>query len=67
MKNTWTFLNEVINGKMKQRNFISHFNYNNNEIYKQEIANGFNEFLLILAQSWQIELLFQKIMMYFNI
>ena len=45
MKNTWKLLNEVINRKMKQRNFISHFNYNNNEIYdKQEIANGFNDF-----------------------
>ena len=32
---------------MKQRNFISHFNYNNNEIYdKQEIANGFNDFFV---------------------
>ena len=47
MKNTWKLLNEVINRKMKQRNFISHFNYNNNEIYdKQEIANGFNDFLV---------------------
>ena len=47
MKNTWKLLNEVINRKMKQRNFISHFNYNNNEIYdKQEIANGFNDFFV---------------------
>ena len=39
MKNTWKLMNEVINRKMKQRNFISHFNYNNNEIYdKQEIC-----------------------------
>ena len=68
MKNAWKLLNEDMNSKMKQRNFISHFNYNDNEIYdKQEIANGFNDFLLILAQSWQIKLLFQKIMMYFNI
>ena len=49
-------------------NFISHFNYNDNEKYdKQEMANGFIDFLLILAQSWQIKLLFQKIMMYFNL
>ena len=68
MKNTWKLLNEVMNRKMKQRNFISHFNYNDKEIYdKQEIANGFNDFLLILAQNWQIKLLFQKIMMYFNL
>ena len=47
MKNTWKLLNEVINRKMKQRNFVSHFNYNNNEIYdKQEIANGFNDFFV---------------------
>ena len=47
MKNIWKLLNEVINRKMKQRNFISHFNYNNNEIYdKQEIANGFNDFFV---------------------
>ena len=47
MKNTWKLLNEVINRKMKQRNFISHFNYNNNEIYdKQGIANGFNDFFV---------------------
>ena len=32
---------------MKQRNFISYFDYNNNEIYdKQEIANGFNDFFV---------------------
>ena len=47
MKNTWKLLNEVMNRKMKQRNFISHFNYNDNEIYdKQEIANGFNDFFV---------------------
>ena len=33
MKNTWKLLNEVMNRKMKERNFISHFNYNDNEIY----------------------------------
>ena len=43
MKNTWKLLNEVMNRKMKERNFVSHFNYNDKEIYdKQEIANGFN-------------------------
>ena len=47
MKNTWKLLNEVMNRKMKQRNFISHFNYNDNEIYdKQEIANGFDDFFV---------------------
>ena len=47
MRNTWKLLNEVMNRKMKQRNFISHFNYNNKEIYdKQEIANGFNDFFV---------------------
>ena len=67
MKNTWKLLNEVINRKMKQRNFISHVNYNNNEIYdKQEIANGFNNFFVNIGPEWQIKLLFQKIMMYFT-
>ena len=32
---------------MKHRNFISHFNYKDNEIYdKQEIANDFNDFFV---------------------
>ena len=46
MKSTWKLLNEVMNRKMKERNFVSRFNYNDNEIYdKQDIANGFNDFL----------------------
>ena len=36
-----------MNRKMKERNFVSHFNYNDKEIYnKQEIANGFNDFFV---------------------
>ena len=32
---------------MKENNFVSHFKYNDNEIYdKQEIANGFNDFFV---------------------
>ena len=47
MKNTWKLLNGVMNRKMKERNFVSHFNYNDKEIYnKQEIANGFNDFFV---------------------
>ena len=47
MKNTWKLLNEVMKRKRKQRNFISHFNYNDKEIYdKQEIAYGFNDFFV---------------------
>ena len=47
MKNTWKFLNEVMNRQMKERNFVSHFKCNDNTIYdKQEIANGFNDFFV---------------------
>ena len=33
MKNIWKRLNEVINRTMKEMNFVSHLNYNDNEIY----------------------------------
>ena len=57
MKNTWKLLNEVMNRKMKQRNFISHFNYIDNEIYdKQEIANGFNVFVVFVVVNISPEL-----------
>ena len=47
--------------RKKERNFVSHFNYNDKEIYdKQGISSGFNVFWLILAHSWQIILSFQK-------
>ena len=47
MKNTWKLLNGVMNRKMKESNFVSHFNYNDEEIYdKQDIANGFNDFFV---------------------
>ena len=44
MKNTCKLLNEAMNSKMKENNFVSHFKCNDNEIYdKREIANGFND------------------------
>ena len=47
MKNTWKLLNEVMNRKIKEKNCVSYLNCNDNEIYdKQEIANGFNDFLV---------------------
>ena len=68
MENALELLNEVMNRKMKERNFVSHSKCNDNEIYdNQEIANGFNDLLLILALGWQMILLVQKINMYFNI
>ena len=47
MKNTWKLLNEAMNSKLKENNFVSHFKCNDNEIYdKQEMANGFNDFFV---------------------
>ena len=47
MKNTWKLLNDAMNRKIKENNFVSHFKCNDNEIYdKQEIANGFNDFFI---------------------
>ena len=36
MKNTWKLLNGVMNRKMKERNFVSHFNYNDKEINNKQ-------------------------------
>ena len=47
VKNTWKLLNEAINRKMKENNFVSYSKCNDNEIYdKREIANGFNDFFV---------------------
>ena len=65
IKRTWKILNEVINKRCKSNSFSTNFIEDGKEITnKQEIAEGFNNFLRTLGQNLLEILYHQNIWIY---